>query len=142
MPSIRSILHSQRGAADLASVMVGVIVTGILSTMVVGLVTQSALLSQTENTARDLRAFASVQQAAAAAEGKYLTVDELVDGHYIGSEPTVSVVLPANGSCYVAAAEAPNGTVYYLTSESGRVHRAGARAAEVTAWCAAFPAVR
>ena len=136
----RTVLRSERGGVDLASVLVGVIVLGVLSTMLVQVFANATLLARVDNAKRNLYAIASVERTAAAGEGRYFTADELVTNSYLSAAPLAAIAVPADGRCFVAAVRGSANDMYYSTSESGRAIRIPAGAAEPdTSWCAPFP---
>ena len=127
-----------RGAIDLASIMVGVLVIGIIGAVIAATVFAVIPWSQDQAAQQNLDAIKtaeSVQYAKSAADnGKavYLpdfngvdaSADTLVTKGYLHRRASVSVSVDFFQQAFIAASESSTGTIYYLLSSGQRYTQA------------------
>jgi surface protein len=135
--------QSIAGAIDLASIMVGVIVLGIIGGVVAATVFSVIPWSQDNAAKAELGAVRDAQTIARVQEGAYLTIPQLVERGYLPAGATASggsavatasfgaatavepIVIDgltgtvdSDGACYLAASASDTGNVFFTTSES------------------------
>jgi hypothetical protein len=120
----RALLRDTAGAIDLASIMVGVLVIGIVGGVIAATVFAVVPWSQDKAAKQDLTAVQtaeSVQYALGADSGAsaYTPMAQLVKDKRIQPSKTVDVVTDAEGTCYVAASLSPTGKQFWTDSLTG-----------------------
>lgn len=127
-----------RAAIDLASIMVGVIVVAIVTGTVATSVFAVIPWSQDEAAKQSLAAVVQAQKVARTMddERRYQTVGQM-DGKYLNSADTLTVVTGQDGLCYVGASRSTTGKTFYLTSQdpTPKLYEGGVTN---TDWCAPF----
>lgn len=116
--SFRSRLRSTSGIIDLASVMVGMIVLGIVSSIATVSILGVVRFSQDETAQGNVHATRTSELAARVAAREFLPVANLIAGGYAISRPTLTVSTDANRTCYLAVSASKTGTVYFGSSAS------------------------
>jgi hypothetical protein len=119
--SFMDLLRGTRGAIDLASIMVGVLVIGIVGGVIAATVFAVIPWSQDKAAAQSLGA---VQTAEAAHYGlstdkgrsAYATMDQLVAQKLIQDSKRVAAVVGANDRCYVATSLSDTGIQFWTDS--------------------------
>lgn len=137
-------LKSAAGAIDLASIMVGVIVIGTIAGAIAATLFAIIPWSQAHAAKIDLGAVQTAEGVALVKDGRYMNIDELVaagylnppkghssaaayltyDGVQAASLPGISDFIPKtlgiqvseDAGCFVAAARAGNGDIFYVSS--------------------------
>lgn len=113
--SFRRALRTNTGAIDLASIMVGVIVIGVIAGTIAATVfavipwSQNAAAQQALDAVRTAEAVAQVQ------DSRFSNWAGLRSTDRIQSSDTTNVATDESGSCYVAVSASATGTVYYVT---------------------------
>lgn len=123
-------VKTQEGSIDLASVMVGVVVSGILAGTVAAIVFGLIPWAQDNDAKTKLQSIEMAQAFSLDSEGAYLGLPELkASGFYTPSSPddivsvetiaagaeSGSVAVFTDGGCYTAAALSASGTIFYIT---------------------------
>ena len=116
---IKAALRSPYGAIDLASIMVGVLVIGIIGGVIAATVFAVIPWSQDEaakGALDSVRTAESVQFAMStgAGQGIYLDVDSLVGGNWL--QDTEKVAISTDGDSYVALTRSDSGQYFAITS--------------------------
>lgn len=138
--------RSTAGAIDLASIMVGVLVVGIIGAVIAATVFSVIPWANQQAAQGDLdtvRTAESVAFAQSAIPGpaKYSTVAQLETAGLLRSLPRVGVTTDTAGSCFVAASRAETGDLYVVTSKDAKPRLYTSDAAWDTSWCAPIPAI-
>jgi surface protein len=140
---VADLRHSVAGAIDLASIMVGVIVLGVIAGVIAATVFAVIPWAQDNAAKADLGAIRDAQSVARVQEGSFLTVPQLVEKGYLPAGTTASgdigvntasVGAPASvdtlmgsvddaGDCYLAASTSATGKIFYTTSKSVDIHQ-------------------
>lgn len=144
--NLRRRIPSTRGAIDLASIMVGVLVIGIIGSVIAATVFSAIPWAQQQAARGDLDSIRSAESVAYAQSSlpgpaKYLSVAELETAGLLQSSPRVGVTTNAAGTCYVAASRAATGDLYVITSDDPDPKLYKSDAAWDTSWCAPLPAI-
>lgn len=116
-------LRSAAGAIDLASILTGAIVLGIISAIAMAGIFGVIPWAQNLTAQQDLSMVRAAQSAAKIKEGVFLNRQELLDSEYIAHAPTgvLDIDADATGDCWVASSTSGSGKTYYATSESKTV---------------------
>lgn len=132
--TLRNRFHSPDGAIDLASIMVGVLVIGIVGSVIAASVTAVIPWSQNESAKGNLDAVATAESAVRTLDGKYVVYDSHPDSEYQALEAVeVGIERPGqrlvvevsdNGQEWVATQESASGEIFLSTSASPEVFRA------------------
>ena len=132
-------VHAFRGASgaiDLASIMVGVLVIGIIAGVVVATVLAVIPWSQDAAARGNLDAVRTAQSVARAQDGGYIDYQDLIASGYIHAFNKVDAVTDTDGTCYIAVAKSDSGSVFFSTSRGPTVSEyTEATPAEATSWC-------
>jgi hypothetical protein len=140
---LANLRHSVAGAIDLASIMVGVIVLGVIASVIAATVFVVIPWAQDNAAKGDLGAVREAQSVARVQEGSFLTVPQLVEKGYLPSGTTASGdvgvttasvgaaasvgtlfgSVNAAGDCYLAASTSATGNIFYTTSKSVDIHQ-------------------
>lgn len=150
-----------RGAIDLASIMVGVIVIGVIGGVIATNVFVVVPWAQDEAAKAELQAVQLAQSVAQVREQRFIDIDELIEKGYLAAAPTsqaasdvsapiasgstpmaaaapaspgLGSITDAEGTCYVAVSTSDSGSVFYTTSESPDVYQYEEGASN-TDWC-------
>lgn len=119
---LKNVLKSEKGVIDLPSIITGVILTGILASVVT--VTFVAVIPWFQNNAaKDSLAAVQVAQTSARQDfGMYDTYPNLVSSNYmVNRDDEICIQLRASNSEYSAFARSASGAVFVLTSETDAV---------------------
>jgi type II secretory pathway pseudopilin PulG len=131
-------LHSQTGVVDLASVMVGVLVMGVMAGVTLSGVLVAVPYAQDQAAQSDLQTVRTAEASASARSGKYLSMADMVgQGQFVAS-PTLKAAAGLIGGCYVASSKSGTGTTFYSTSQDETIVSDKAGAVN-TAWCVTLP---
>ena len=138
----RSALRSARGAFDLPSILVGVVVVGVLTAGVLASIFGVIPFAQDNGARQDLAAVRTAEGVALAKDGGFMTTDELYSAGYLTGEPAiaqaaavdmasgierasavtpqrrVAVQLGPKKDCYVGVSRSDTGKVFYVTDSS------------------------
>lgn len=115
--NLRQRLSNQRGVIDLASIMVGVLVIGAVSSTISASVFGVIPWAQDHATAETLRSVASAEAGHRAKHAVYADTPTLVEDGWIAAGDYLITLNPSQ-DCFVAAAPSPSGATLYRTSES------------------------
>jgi len=107
-------LRSTHAAIDLASIMVGVVVVGIIGGVISATVFAVIPWAQDNAAKAALSSIATAESAVAGIGGMYTSFDDLVQGGYMQDSETVNAVTSADSSCYVAVSLSPTGKIFYI----------------------------
>jgi len=128
MLKINKILASTRAAIDLASIMVGIIVIGIIGGVIAATVFAVIPWAQDNAAKANLDNLASAQSAYSgfAESAKYATTATLANPGSIvpggkalfKSDGKVSSITGANDACYVAVAKSESGKFFFITNKN------------------------
>lgn len=110
------ILRSIRGAFDLTSILVGVVVVGILTAGVFAAVFGVIPFAQDNASRQDLSAARTAQGVAKAKDGKYEGTEALKNAGYLSGTPRLAVGADADGTCWVGIVNSSSGAAFYTTS--------------------------
>jgi alpha-tubulin suppressor-like RCC1 family protein len=113
---IRRALRSARGAFDLPSILVGVVVVGILTAGVLAAVFAVIPFAQDNGAKQDLAAARTAEGVAKAKDGKYMAAGALQTAGYLPAHQDLAVGADTEGSCWVGVARSGSGTVFYATT--------------------------
>lgn len=116
---LRRALRSPSGAIDLASIMVGVLVIGIIGSVIAVSVFAVIPWAQDEASKSDHQAVRVAQSVAllgvqsdgtpATGDGLYLTMDALVSADLLAESKSMAIALNEDASCYVAVSMSQSG---------------------------------
>lgn len=112
---------SLRAAVDLVSIMVGVIIVGIISAVLLSSVFVVIPWAQVEAGKQTIKAVADAEKISrtlpigTASSGRYRTVSALASNDLLSGETTARAAVNAAGDCYIAAG-AINGDVWFMDS--------------------------
>ncbi|MET4703341.1 hypothetical protein [Frigoribacterium sp. UYMn621] len=127
---VLAVLRTKGGAIDLASIMVGVLVIGIIGGVIA--VAVFAVIPWAQNEAakgalESVKTAESVSYAAAAGNGtgKFASYADLVDGtgqlggkSVIQDSKLVNIALSDNGDAFIALSQSATGDQFFITSEN------------------------
>ena len=134
-------VHAFRGASgaiDLASIMVGVLIIGIIAGVVAATVLAVIPWSQDAAARGNLDAVRTAQSVARAQDGRFLTYADLTTqpGALLQTSPKVTVDTNTDGTCYVGVATSDSGNLFFGTSNGPDVEQlTGGTPAGATSWC-------
>lgn len=114
---VRRSLRSVRGAFDLPSILVGVLVVAVMSLGVMAVVFGVIPFSQDRGAQQDLTAHRTAQGAARTQVGKFLDSAGLAGSGYIRQTSNTSFKTNAAGTCYVGVAKSNSGKLFFLTDK-------------------------
>lgn len=112
------LLRDAGGAIDLASIMVGVLVIGIIGGVISATVFAVIPWSQDQAAKTALGSVRTSEGVAKVKESAYLDYENLVGLKYIEESSEVRVGTDAPGSCYVGVSRSSTGKVFYATDKS------------------------
>ena len=135
--SIRQRLNGATGAIDLASIMVGVLVIGIIGGVIAATVLAVIPWSQDAAARGNLDAVRTAQSVARAQDGKFLDYADLTagPGARLQTSPKVTVGTNADGTCYVGMSTSDSGNQFFGTSNGPAVELVTDDTPAATAWC-------
>jgi ELWxxDGT repeat protein len=119
---LRTAFRNTAGAIDLASIMVGVIVIGVIAGIIAATVftvipwSQDAAAKQSLSAVREAESVAFTQGAEGGAS-KYQDKIRLLDSKLIQDSAKVGIATDADGTCYVGVSKSSTGNVYYVTDK-------------------------
>ena len=136
--AIRRRLHGATGMIDLASIMVGVLIIGIIGGVIAA--TMFAVIPWAQDAAArgNLDAVRVAQSVSRAQDGKFLDYENLTagPGARLQTSPKVTVGTNADGTCYVSVATSDSGNLFFGTSKGPGVEQlTGDTPPEATNWC-------
>ena len=111
-------LRSTRGVIDLASVLVGVLVLGIVSSIATVSIVGVVNVSADKTAIGEIHAARTSELAARVSAREFQPSAELIAGGFSLSRPRLVVNTDANRTCYLAVAASTTGTVYFGSSQS------------------------
>jgi hypothetical protein len=114
-------LLETHGAIDLASIMVGVLVIGIVGSVIAATVFAVIPWSQDSAAKDGLRAVATGEGVAKVKEGKYLGDSNSTYKDYVQKSDKIKVETDANGNCYVAVSVSETGNVFWSDNKGADV---------------------
>ena len=114
--TIRLALRATTGAIDLASIMVGVLVLGIISAVVAATVFTVIPWSQNRAAMASLDSVRTAEDATRVLEDAYLNFAGLVAAQRISSSPSVNVAVDAAGLCFIAVSASDTGNIYHSSN--------------------------
>lgn len=132
-------LRSSRAAIDLASIMVGVLIIGLLAGVASATVFAVIPWSQNQaaqadlNVVHDAEAVARIPDAACPARGQYLDSDNLDTCKLLPKRTTLTIAANANGTCFTAVSFSASGDIFWTENTSKKVHNYPADNASVCA---------
>lgn len=142
----RDRLRSTPGVIDLASIMVGVLVVGILGGVITAATFVAVPWTQNEASKQDLIAVRTAEATArtlppTSGAGKFVDYDTLVALDLIDPQPERPAVVASadlDGTCYIAAARSGSNDIFYSTSAGPDIHqnRNTQEDLDRTSWCA------
>ena len=116
-PGFARRFRDQSGAVDLASIMVGVIVLGIVSGIIAATVFVVIPWAQDEAAQQSLEAVATAESTAMVDPGGYQTAAELTANQMLPQSASLKVATDAAADCYVALSQSATGKIYWITNE-------------------------
>lgn len=127
-------LRGTAGVIDLASIMVGLLVTAIVGGIVGAAL--MAVIPWTQDLAakQSLNAVMVAQATAKMNSGAYADYDVLVSSGLTTNDPKLDAITGMTGKCYVAGARSASGTIFYASSNSSTILDDNAGAPDTT-WC-------
>ncbi|HEX9088642.1 MAG TPA: sialidase family protein [Arthrobacter sp.] len=109
----RNVLHSEGGAFDLPSILVGVVVVGVLTTGVLGSVFGVIPFTQDSGAKQDLASLSTAEGVAKAKDSRFASSSVLkASGYLPASASKLAADTDAAGSCFVGVSKSGAGTVY------------------------------
>lgn len=113
-------LRSTRGAIDLVSIMVGIIVIGIVGATITAVVVHAIPWTQGRAAAASLDSVRIAQNVyRGMGEGlRFGTLDELYAANVLQKGGTVAAATGSGGACWVAVSPSPTGKTYWAGSEN------------------------
>ena len=135
--TIRQRLNGATGVIDLASIMVGVLVIGIISGVIAA--TMFAVIPWAQDAAArgNLDAVRTAQSVARVQDGKFLDYADLTagPGARLQTSRKVTVGTNADGTCYIGVATSDSGNQFFSTSKGPEVELITESTPVATAWC-------
>ena len=134
-------VHAFRGASgviDLASIMVGVLVIGIIAGVVAATVLAVIPWSQDAAARGNLDAVRTAESVSRAQDGRFLNYADLTTGpgSLLQASPQVAVGTDADGTCYISVATSDSGNLFFGTSKGPGVEQlTDDTPAGATSWC-------
>jgi len=119
MHKIRRILRSTKGAFDLPSIMVGVVVLGIISGVTIASVFTAIPWAQDNAAKAALRTVAVAQANNFSSASKYATVGSLVTKKKLQSAAGVLISTNASKDCYIAVIKSDSGKIFWSSDKTG-----------------------
>lgn len=116
--SISTLIRSARGAFDLPSVMVGVLVVGILGAGVFAAVFGVIPWAQNRAAMQDLSSLIIAEGAAKSVDGQYAGPALMKEFGYLGNDAGLDYAISDDASCYVGVAKAASGRTFFTVNGS------------------------
>lgn len=115
-PTLREKFINEDGAIDLASIMVGIIVIGIIGGIIAATIFAVIPWSQDNGAKESLSAIKTTEGVQRVKENQYMTKDELItNGQITKSNQKYQVVTNSNGTCYLAVTLSESGKAFWLS---------------------------
>ena len=136
--NFRTAFRGASGVIDLASIMVGIIVIGIIGGVIAATVIAIIPWSQDSAARSNLDAVRTAQSVAKMQHHKFLDYADLIaqPGSVLQPSPNVTVRTDIRGTCYISVAISDSGNQYFGTSEGLEVEQiTGDTPAAFTDWC-------
>jgi hypothetical protein len=139
--SLMATLRGTAGAIDLASIMVGVLVLGIIGGVIAATVfavvpwSQDNAAKQALSAVRASESVALVKGDSAVSHPGYFSAGELLTAKLLQPSPLVAVATDSGHTCYVAVAQSSTGKDYYSTSVGPNVAPFTAALTDATLGC-------
>lgn len=138
---LRSVLRSARGAFDLPSILVGVVVVGVLTAGVLAAIFGAIPFAQDNGAKQDLAALRTAEGVARVKDGRFMNQAELTAAGYVSGKAsavgpsgesaggferaaavtagiTYSVETNAPGTCYLSISRSGSGTIFYASDSA------------------------
>ena len=130
-------LSGATGAIDLASIMVGVLVIGIIGGVIAATVGAVIPWAQDAAARGNLDAVRIAQSVSRAQDGKFLDYVDLTaqPGARLQTSPKVTVGTNADGTCYISVATSDSGNQFFGTSKGPEIELVAESTPAATAWC-------
>ena len=127
---LRNLFRNEKGAVDLASIMVGVIVLGIVGGIIAASVFVVIPWSQDQAASNNLGAVSTAEsvayaQSTANTAGAFESSADLKSGGLLNPSPTVAVETTASGQDYIALSVSTTGKVYAIDSTNTKATYVG-----------------
>ena len=118
--TLSTVLTNSRAAFDLASIMVGVVVIGIIAGVVAATVFAVVPWTQDNSAKQSLNAVTVAENTyygftSQELPSAYGTSEQLTERTLLTQNSDIAVGTDTVGSCYVAVAESATGTIFYIT---------------------------
>lgn len=114
----RKALRSSRGAFDLPSILVGVVVVGVLTAGVLASFFGVIPFAQDSGARQDLSAYRTAEGVAKAKDGRFLDSAALSVAGYAQKTPSTAVGTDTAGTCYVGVARSGSGKMFFSTDRT------------------------
>jgi hypothetical protein len=131
-------LRSQHGIIDLGSILVGVVVTAIVTGAAAASVMVIVPWSEDNAASSAISIVRNAEAGTSARTGQYATMSDLISQGRILRQPSLTAVVGQAGSCYVIASLSSSGTVFYATSRDSSIVSNKSGPVD-TSWCAPAP---
>jgi hypothetical protein len=113
--SIARVVSDTRGAIDLASIMVGVLVIGIVGSVIAATVFAVIPWSQDEAAKQTLNSVTTAESVNRVQDGRYVDYPGLRAAGRIQKTSSLVIGTDAPGACYVAVSKSVTGNLYFIT---------------------------
>ena len=137
-PRLFVALRNEVGIVDLASIMVGVMITAMMLAASIASVFIVVPLAQDRSAQAGLLSVRASEASAGSRNGKYLSMAGLVEQGQAAADPTLKADIGLNGGCFVASARSATGTTFYTTSQDESVLSSEDGPVD-TSWCVTLP---
>lgn len=135
--TLREALHSSTGAIDLASIMVGVLVIGIIAGVIAATVIAVVPWSQDNAAKQNLDGVRTAESVTRVQDGAFTDYAGLVAAKRIQTSKTVTAGTDVNGTCYLGLSASPTGHTYWSSDKTNAVNHYVKGTSETDpAWCA------
>jgi hypothetical protein len=128
-------LRSRGGVVDLASVMVGVMLSALLATAATVAVVAVVPWANNDTAVQTIEAVRAAERGTSIRDGVFKDKAALLAEGRLAPLPNVAVGVGASGSCYVIASKSATGTTFYGTSNDGGVIVDDSEGPVNTSWC-------
>lgn len=108
--------RTTRAAIDLASIMVGVIVIGVVGGAIAATVLAAIPWAQTEAAKISLQSVTAAQAASRAQSGGYTSLDTLTQDGLLPSAPHLASDTSTDHACWLGFSATPSGDLWWLTN--------------------------
>jgi hypothetical protein len=123
MSRLASFLRSTAGAIDLASIMVGVLVIGIVGSVIAATTFVVIPWSQDEAAKQGVSSASTAESAARVKDGSFLNFEDLKKNKWIQPSATMNVGINDKGTCYVAVNASATGAVFWGSNKDNVVRK-------------------